>query len=289
MFFLKKNLLFFILFSFSTFWAQEEVHFPLKKYKVSVLSDSLNENSGLSFFQNNLYTLNDGGNPSEIYQIDPSTGKIKQTIKIPLQNKDWEALDFSDQDLFIGDFGNNTGTRKDLKIYKLPIHNQTIAVDSVQTYSYYYPEQKDFSPKNLNTDYDAEAMIFLNGKLHIFTKEWASKSCTHYLIDSTITILQPAVKLEQYHTGFVVTDAAYFRSKLYLLGYTKTTGAYLMIFRESEAGMFFKDPIKKLYLGSTFGLSQLEGLAVNENGIYLSGEAFHSPLGIKKQRLFFIP
>jgi hypothetical protein len=37
-------------------------------------------------------------------------------------------------------------------------------------------------------------MIYLNGKIHLFTKEWASKSTTHYTIDPEISEKQEAKK-----------------------------------------------------------------------------------------------
>jgi hypothetical protein len=39
-------------------------------------------------------------------------------------------------------------------------------------------------------------MIYLNGKIHLFTKEWGSKSTTHYLIDPEISEKQKAQKIE---------------------------------------------------------------------------------------------
>lgn len=82
----------------------------------------------------------------------------------------------------------------------------------------------------MQTDFDAEAMIYLDGKLHLFTKEWGAKSTTHYIIDPEISDKQKARKTEVYKTGFVVTDAAYFNKKLYLVGYTKKTEIFLDVF-----------------------------------------------------------
>lgn len=84
-------------------------------------------------------------------------------------------------------------------------------------------------------------MIYLNGKLHLFTKEWKSKSTSHYIIDPTLSEKQKAEKIESYKTNFVVTDATYFDKKLYLVGYTKKTEVFLNIFTETEPGIFFKE------------------------------------------------
>lgn len=279
----------FISLSFSA--QQDYDWFKINKYRTAVLSDSLNENSGLEFFNNRLFTINDGGNTSEIFEIDKTSGKIITVFKTNLRNKDWEAITSDSLNLYIGDFGNNVGNRKDLVIYRIPFDSVVRArsFNNAQQIPFFYPEQKDFTPKNTNNDFDAEAMIFLNNKIHVFTKEWASKSTTHYIVDPTISENQPAQKIETYPVGYVVTDAAYFDQKLYLIGYTKKAEVFLTIFDESESGIFFNDKPKKYYLGSSISLGQIEGIAVDETGIYLSGEEFRLPIIKVKPYLYFIP
>lgn len=212
-----------------------------------------------------------------------------KTYATPLKNIDWEGLTNDGRNFYIGDFGNNAGTRKNLKIYRIPFINDSLKSDSIRQISFYYPEQKDFTPRNINNDFDAEAMIFLNGKIHLFTKEWASRATTHYIVDPEISGSQPAVKVEHYKTGFVVTDAAYFAGKLYLVGYTKGTQVYMMVFQESRPGIFFEKTPIKYHLGTAFSVGQIEGIAVDETGIYISGEAFKTPLGTQPQSYYFIP
>ena len=285
---MNRLLFLFAFFFFHSGSAQQADFLKIAKYRVSYLSDSLKENSGLDFYRGKLYTMNDGGNSSAIFEIDPSSGKILNTVKTELPNHDWEAIASDSLHIYTGDFGNNAGTRQDLKIYKIPFNGSAIS-DSVKTVSYYYPEQNDFSRKNINNDYDAEAMIVLHGKIHVFTKEWVSKATTHYVIDPEISANQPAQRVATYKTNYVVTDAAYFKGKLYLAGYTRNTEVFLSVFNESEPGIFFKDQPKKYYLGSSLGIGQIEGIAADENGIYISGEEFRTPLGTARQAFYFIP
>ncbi|WP_292010674.1 hypothetical protein [Chryseobacterium sp.] len=282
---MKKFILIITCFIFQAAFSQQTEIFKIRKYRVNYLNDRIEESSGLNFFEGNLYTFNDSGNAPEIYKIDPLSGDILETLKVPAKNIDWEALTNDGVNFYIGDFGNNAGTRKDLKIYKVPF----TAFDSIKTISFFYPEQKDFTSKNINNDFDAEAMIYLNGKIHVFTKEWASRATSHYIIDPEIYLEQPAEKTESYKTNFVVTDASYFNKKLYLIGYTKKTEVFLDIFSETEPGVFFKETPKHYYLGSALGIGQIEGIAVNDDGIYISGEKFHSPLGNTRPSLYFIP
>ena len=226
---MKKILfLFSFLFALNLYAQQDLKWLKIKKYKVATLSDSLKETSGLTFFREKLYTINDGGNSSEVFEIDKSSGKILKTIKTGLQNHDWEAIASDSLHLYTGDFGNNVGTRTDLRIYKIPFENS----GETKIISFFYPEQKDFSRKVLKTDFDAEALLILNGKIHVFTKEWSSRSTTHYVLNPEFTENQAAEKTESFKTGFFVTDAAYFQGKLYLIGYTKNTEVFLSVFNQ---------------------------------------------------------
>ncbi len=282
---MNRLLSFFVFFLFADGFAQQEDFLKIGRYRVAYLNDSLKENSGLSFRNGRLYVMNDGGNSSEIFEIDKSSGKILKTIKTGLTNIDWEAIASDSLYFYTGDFGNNAGTRKDLKIYKIPYDNNSAA----QEIPFFYPEQQDFSRKVINNDFDAEAMIVLNGKIHVFTKEWVSKSTTHYVLNPELADNQAAEKTESFRTGFVVTDAAYFNGRLFLIGYTKNTEVFLSVFNESEPGVFFSQQPIKYYLGSSLSLGQIEGIEVDENGVYISGEEFRTPLGTAKQAFYFIP
>lgn len=269
--------------------SQQSEPLKIRKFRIAYLDERVKETSGLSVMNGKLYTFNDSGNAPEIFELDKTTGAIITTIKINSKNKDWEALTNDGSNFYIGDFGNNSGTRKDLEIYKIPFNNNLSEHASMSLISFEYPEQKEFIPKYSSTDFDAEAMIYLNDKIHLFTKEWSAKSTTHYIIDPEISGKQKAVKTESFKTGFVVTDASYYNKKLYLIGYTKKTEVFLNIFRETEPGVFFNETPQRYYLGSALSVGQIEGIAVDERGVYISGEKFHSPLGTAKQSIYFIP
>lgn len=286
---MNKIILFFFLSFFLSFSAQQDHSWlKLNKYQVAILGDSLNENSGLTFFQDRLFTFNDSGNSSDIFEISKNTGKIRKVLKTDLINHDWEAIASDSSSLYIGDFGNNAVTRKNLTVYKISVQD-SLQLKTPTKIPFYYPEQKTFEAKNNNNDFDAEAMIFLNGKLHIFTKEWSSRSTTHYTIDPNLSENQAAQKIEIFPIGYAVTDAAYFNKKLYLIGYTKKTEVFLTVFEETQAGIFFKHKPRQFYLGSALSVGQIEGLAADKEGIYISGEQFISPFGKVKPRLYFIP
>ncbi len=280
----------FFLFSFFIFLnlsAQQDFQWlKIKKYKVATLSDSLRETSGLTFMDGKLYTFNDGGNTSEIFEIDKNSGKILKKYETGLKNFDWEAITSDSLNFYIGEFGNNWGTRTDLKIYKI----QKNSVSSGTELKFHYPEQQDFSRKPQANNWDAESMIFRNGNLHLFTKEWQSYQTAHYVLQpSAGTEKQNAQKLENYNLGFLATDASYFNGNLYVIGYTKKMEVYLSVFKEDGNGVFFTEKPQKYYLGSTSNLGQIEGIAVNDDGIYISAEEFRLVIFNADQALYFVP
>lgn len=280
---MKKTLIFLNLLISLVIFSQKTEKLPLRKYKIAVLSDSLRETSGLTFFKDQLYTINDGGNPNIIYEIDKNSGKILKKIQTNFPNKDWEAITNDGENLYIGDFGNNAGNRRDLTIYS--IDNQ----QEINVIKFSYQNQKDFSVNYLNHDFDAEAMVFINNKIHLFTKEWSAKKVSHYIINPKLSENQSVTKSESFNTGFVVTDAAYYENKLYVIGYTKKAKTYLMIFEQNDEGLFFSNPTKKYRLGSALTVGQIEGIAVNADGIYISNEGFSQFIFRAKPNLYFVP
>lgn len=288
-----KKLLIFLSFLISFhFFSQKVEKLPLRKYKIASLSDSLKETSGLTFLKDHLYTFNDSGNSNEIFEIDKISGKILNKIQMNFPNKDWEAITNDGENLYIGDFGNNAGNRKDLAIYKINsfcIPNTERVSCNEKKVLFNYQNQKEFKTNYLNHNFDAEAMIFLNGNIHLFTKEWSSKNVSHYIINLQNIENQSIIKIESYEIGFVVTDASYFEGKLYVVGYTKKGKIFMMIFEENSDGLFFSKPLKKYKLGSALTIGQVEGIAVNKDGIYISNESFAKFIFNAKQRLYFIP
>ncbi len=289
---MRKILFILSLFSFLQIAAQQDFQiFKIRKYKVATLSDELRETSGLQLLNGRLYTFNDGGNTSEIFEINPKNGEVLHRIKTGLENFDWEAMTSDDENFYIGDFGNNWGTRKDLKVYRIPLqHNSEIMEKDPDSIGFYYPDQTEFIKKPQANNWDAESMIYKHGNLHIFTKEWQSYHTSHYRIfPDRSDSAQPAEKLETFNLGFMATDADYYQDELYVIGYTHKMEIYLSIFEEDENGLFFSKQPEKYYLGQSTALGQIEGIAVNSDGIFISGEEFNLKIFHAKPALYFIP
>ncbi|WP_255577394.1 hypothetical protein [Elizabethkingia sp. JS20170427COW] len=271
------------------FYAQDYEILKLKPFYKTKVSDTLAETSALAFTNQKLFSLNDSGNLPEIYQLNPNNGSIEEVLTTDIPNVDWEAIAYDKGNFYIGDFGDNLGKRQDLTIYQLSQPSEEPKLTLSKKIEFYYPEQKSFVSRNMKHNFDAEAMIFLDNKVHVFTKEWESKKTSHYVIDPIMPNKQAAQKVEEVKIGFVVTDASYHQGKLYLIGYTKGMEVYLVVADEDEKGLFFSQPIRKYFLGSTLSLGQIEGIATTDEGLYISGEEFNLKLIKAQQSLYFLP
>ena len=97
-----------------------QITFSQQLNLVTGLNDTLNGTSGLILLNGKIITHNDSGILPNLYEIDSLTGLISRTIHVSnAQNVDWEDITADDNYIYIGDFGNNNGTRTDLKIYRI--------------------------------------------------------------------------------------------------------------------------------------------------------------------------
>lgn len=78
----------------------------VKVQKVGRIEHSVPESSALVKYDDSLFvTLNDGGNPSELFMID-ALGEVKETRQLEQKNVDWESLTKdSSGNYYVGDFG----------------------------------------------------------------------------------------------------------------------------------------------------------------------------------------
>lgn len=295
---MKKNTLL-IFFSFllicSCNTSKQAFEKPTKKNTSFTISDKLDEISGLQIIGNEFYGFNDSGGKPELYKVDKQ-GTITQTIWLKNAiNVDWEAMAMNDSLIFVADFGNNRGNRKDLCIYyiqrsEINVNKKTQEV-STRKISFYYPEQTDFSNQNRAHDFDSESLFWFNGKLHLFTKEWKSKQTHHYTLELTET-QQAAQLIESYDSKFLVTGADVLNvneknSFVALIGYTKLGYIYLLNANVANNQNKLLNSPKKIKLGHSSKLGQVEGVSIaSPNVIYYSAEAYKNvPQHITKLKI----
>ncbi|MDG1331056.1 MAG: T9SS type A sorting domain-containing protein [Crocinitomicaceae bacterium] len=156
---------------------------------VAPLHDSLIETSGLILLNDRLITHNDSGGEPALYEIDSTSGGILNKVIIEnASNVDWEDICYDDTFIYIADFGNNAGTRTNLRIFRVAISdylntpNDTISADTIL---FNYADQVDFSSNTFYTNYDAETLIAWNDSLYIFTKNWGNNKTNVYALPKT--------------------------------------------------------------------------------------------------------
>lgn len=114
-----------------------------------------------------LWMLNDSRNPPILFRYDPVAGKLLETRRLPVPNRDWEDLTTDPAgNLYVGDVGNNRNARRDLRIYRY--HPATGQLDSILLR---YPDQKAFAPTSDRWwNFNCEAMVWFNDSIHLFSK-----------------------------------------------------------------------------------------------------------------------
>ncbi|HJS00584.1 MAG TPA: hypothetical protein VJ780_06585 [Flavobacterium sp.] len=142
--------------------------------EVYALPKKLKEVSGMVYSQASQLTwlLEDSGNANSIYAVN-NNGQLEKSITIAqTENIDWEDITKDQQEnLYIGDFGNNDNERKDLAIYKIAkdsLQNESI-IPSYKI-SFTYPEQTEFPPQKTKLFYDVEAFVEYKNNFYLFTK-----------------------------------------------------------------------------------------------------------------------
>ena len=118
---------------------------------IADLPKTLKEVSGIETIKDSelVWMLNDSGNKAHLYGLNLK-GKIVKELKIDAKNNDWEDISADNQgNIYIGDFGNNQNTRKNLAILKVKKSdlNNTSEKIKEERIHFYYPEQAKFPPK----------------------------------------------------------------------------------------------------------------------------------------------
>lgn len=236
---------------------------------VTPLENTLSETSGLIIVNGRIITHNDSGGSPVLYEIDTSSGHVTRAVTLSdADNIDWEDLSRDDLYIYIGDFGNNTGTRKDLTIYRVRIKDY-ISAPNDQVFSekihFRYAGQNNFDPDPERTPFDAEALVSLNDSLYIFTKNHTGTRSDIYPVPKApgTYILH---KTDSISTGGLVTGGTYDgKSRRILLTGYNLGGAFIL----EITGTFplSSATVNKMYL-NTPGSRQVESIFPSGNGHY---------------------
>jgi hypothetical protein len=247
---------------------------------LTALQDSIKETSGLIYLNQKLITHNDSEGKPALYELDSITGNVLRTVVISnASNIDWEDICYDSTYIYIGDFGNNGGSRKDLKIYRVPISSYlTTANDMVtaDTIRFNYSDQTDFTPSPFSTNFDAEALISFNDSLYIFTKNWGDNWTNIYAFPKTPGTYQIS-KVDSINAQGLVTGATYnsVSNTILLVGYTFVS-PFIIEISNFTSNEFSGGTIERYSIPPPPDFSfQMEGItSLNQNQYYITAEKF---------------
>lgn len=249
------------------------------------LSPTITEASGLAYFNEKLWLHQDGGAGAVLYVMDTLTGQQSASYVLgTIENTDWEDLAEDADNLYIGDFGNNSGDRTNLRIYKKSKISLDAGPTGADIINFSFSDQTDFSPAYNATNFDCEAMLVLGDSIHIFTKRWLDKTTHHYLLPTTAGTHVAQLR-DSFDTGFLVTAADISEDgTIVLLGYDGNTSVTSMLLLWDYPGtQIFGGNKRKISLGNALNMSQAEGLTFSSN---TDGFICSERLSVFPQKLF---
>ncbi len=243
------------------------------------LSDTMAESSGLIWYNNYFWTHNDSGNEPAIYAFDSTKGTIiHRTFIGNKTNIDWEEITQDANNIYIGEFGNNNGDRKDLKIYilkksdiKMNRKSDTVTVSEIQ---FSYTDQISFTSASQNHNFDMEAMCVWQDSLHLFSKDWVDNKTRHYVLPLVPGIYSISPR-ETLAAGCLITSACTNAAgdKIILGGYsTSNGGCFMWMLWDFTSSNFFSGNKRQINIGSALTIGQYEGTAFKGNQIYITNE-----------------
>jgi hypothetical protein len=242
---------------------------------VTTLASDLNETSGLINLDGEIWTHTDNGGETELYQINLINGNIIRTVKIHnANNVDWEDIACDETYVYIGDFGNNDGSRTNLRVYR--VNRADIAssndVDAEKIH-FSYSDQTSFEPNYHYTNFDCEALTCYQDKLYLFTKNWIDNQTKVYELSN-----EPGTYTAEYLASFevncLITGAEMVPAlnTLLLIGYNESGGSYTWLFSNFSGADFFGGSNTKLIWTM---LTQVEGICYAGNSeAYACSEKF---------------
>ncbi len=224
----------------------------------------LSETSGLFCDVDGMYSLNDSGNAPIIYRINYQ-GEIIERTRLPLTNKDWEAITADASSFYIADVGNNKGKREQVEIHKVNRSN----VNDFTTITLKYEGNDASNNIPYAHDFDSEAMVKHGDDLLLFSKSWKT-GITHVYkvnegeIEQTISTFASIDGLPGVVTG---VDFDQHQNKFVITGYKSDPfGNFSTFMAQISKDFTLLDvwPLEQY--------KQVEGICVDNNGMYWFSE-----------------
>ena len=237
--------------------------------EIGPMFDYAPESSGIVLSDDYIFTINDSGNSSVFYKVNPVDGSLVQSISVTnYDNKDWEDITDDSNYIYIGDFGNNSGKRTDLRVLKISksqfINNTASTVSvSAEAIEFSYSEQTSFISSSTH-NFDCESLISKEDNLYLFTKNRGDNKTRAYKLSK-----EPGqyslTTLASYEINGLVTGGDYNAqtNELVLIGYAASmhTNSFVYMFSNFTDDSFFSADVTKKVIGNASSNWQTEAIA----------------------------
>ncbi|HPD65184.1 MAG TPA: T9SS type A sorting domain-containing protein [Bacteroidia bacterium] len=245
---------------------------------ISSLPVVLSENSGMFLFNGLFWFINDSGSPAEIYAYDSQSNTVKSKVRLKnARNIDWEAITDDSTFIYIGDFGNNNGDRKNLTIYRIKKEDITspdtlLILNEYDSITFEYTDQLQFTPSAQNHDFDCEAMLVVDDSIYLFSKNWKNQKTRLYSLPAIPGHYQ-LTPVDSYQVDGLITDAAIDRTAgtIVLLGY-KNYQPFFWLLWDYYQKNFFSGNKRRFDMPAHYLFQTEAACFFNSRTVYISSE-----------------
>lgn len=249
---------------------------------VSELPSTLQGTSSLFFMNGEYWTCNDHGE-LVLYAIDTMQATLRDSIHLHATFRDMEEVSQDANYLYLGDFGNNQGTRDDLRVLRVSKTSLGISVPQYDTISFSYPVHDASRAR----DFDCEAFLVTDTAIFLFTKQWEGQNCAIYAIPN-----MPGTHVARYvdslSTAGMVTGLSYQpeRGLLVLVGYNTICRPFVYLMTHVVGSHFSQADCERIQLSNPFG-TQIESIATTDGlHYYLTSEYLNQSVITRQPTLF---
>ncbi len=245
------------------------------------LPEGHEETSGIIYWNDRFWLINDAG-PRNLYSLRFEDVENIVTVPLgPVPKRDWEEITQDDTHIYIGDFGNNYGSRRNLRILKFTKESILAGSPRMQQIRFTYSDQHDLtSPGSNRTDFDCEAFLVRGDSIFLFTKQWTSQQTSVYLLPNRPGD-QVAQLQQTYDVQGLVTGSVYLEDMdlLVFTGYSSEMAPFLYLFYDFEGVDFFGGNRRKVDLdlpGNFMGRGHQVEAVTTRDGLtyYITNEHF---------------
>jgi hypothetical protein len=247
--------------------------------KGSIIANAT-ESSGLVFTDGMMWSHNDSGNSSNLFKVDTANGTVLQTVAITnYPNIDWEDITADHNYIYIGDFGNNNGTRTDLKVLKINksqflTSTLTVVSATAEAINFSYSDQTSFIAGSIH-NFDCEALLSMGNSLYLFTKDRGDFQTRVYKLSKTPGTYT-LIPYTSFNVNGLITGADYNTqtNEVVLIGYMNFhKNSFIYFLNDFTGDLFFSGSKQRVEIGNSINDWQTEGITyISGTKLFLSCE-----------------